>query len=100
MYCLSYVVNYRYISAAAIMIIFIWSIYWRLKRCCKEYGRFGREERMENDIAIMKAELEEIKDQQKEMLEEIKDQQKEMLNLLKELKSAKYILYIDTPCSL
>ena len=59
------------------MVIFGVSLYWKLKRRYKEYKRFGREERMEDDIVFIKAQL-----------QEIKEQQKEMLNLLKELKSA------------
>ena len=77
MCCLSFVASHYYISAAGIVVIFAWKIYWRWIRRYKEYKRFGREERMEDDIVIIKAQL-----------EEIKDQQKEMLNLLKELKSA------------
>ena len=79
-YFLSCVVSHPYISAAVIVVIFGMNIYWRLMKCYKEYKRFGREERMEDDIVFIKAQL-----------EEMKEQQKEMLNLLKELKSAKYI---------
>ena len=71
-YCLLYVVNHPYISAAVIVLIFGVNIYWRLMRCCKEYKRFGREERMEDDIVFIKAQLQELKDQQKEMLNLLK----------------------------
>ena len=82
MYSFSFVVSHLYISAAVIVIIFGGSLYWKLKWRYEEYKRFGREERMEDDIVFIKAQL-----------QEIKEQQKEMLNLLKELKSAN----IDRP---
>ena len=77
-YCLSYVVNHPYISAAVIVLIFSASIYWTLKRWYIEYSRVEREERMETAIVSINARL-----------QKIEEQQEEMLHLLRKLQSTK-----------
>ena len=76
-YCLSYVISHPYISAAVIVVIFSWSIYWTLKRWYIEYSRVEREERMETAIVSINTRL-----------QKIEEQQEEMLHLLRKLQSA------------
>ena len=77
-YCLTYVVNHPYISAAGIVVIFGVSIYWTLKRWYSEYSRVEREERMETAIVSINTRL-----------QKIEEQQDEMLHLLRKLQSVK-----------